>query len=52
MKLSGYKWEENASKTRPINLNTAHTLLFANRLNIEYFWIQFGSQWWRGKLNS
>lgn len=32
MKLSGNKWEENASKVRPINLNTAHTLLFANRL--------------------
>ena len=32
MELSGYKWEENASKIRPINLNTAHTLLFANRL--------------------
>lgn len=32
MKLSGYKWEENTSKIRPINLNTAHTLLFTNRL--------------------
>lgn len=32
MKLCGYKWEENASKIRPINLNTAHILLFANRL--------------------
>lgn len=32
MKLSGYKWEENASKIRPINLNTAYTLLFTNHL--------------------
>lgn len=51
MKLSGYKWEENASKIRPINLNTAHILLF-EKPPVEYFWIQFGTQWWHEKLNS
>lgn len=37
MKLSAHKWEENASKIQPINLNTAHTLLFTSTLSISGF---------------
>lgn len=37
MKLSAHKWEENASKIRQINLNTAHTLLFTSKLSISGF---------------